>query len=130
MTIILSPEGAPLLRFENRLRKNKDFKAVYGKKNSIAAGVVVLYIMSNEKGVPRVGFSVSKKLGNAVARNRCRRLLREAVRGHMDSIRPGTDYVFVGRGSLAKADMGRVERDVLHVLKGKGCYIDNKNGSM
>jgi RNase P protein component len=39
----------------------------------------------------------------------------------MVDIRKGMDYVFVGRGSLAKADMGQVERDVLRALKQKGC---------
>ena len=110
-----------MLRYENRLRKNRHFKAVYGKKNSIAAGAVVLYIMKNKDGVARVGFSVSKKIGNAVTRNRCRRLMREAVRLHMRDIKPGMDYVFVGRSGLAAAGFDQVEGDVLSALRRKGC---------
>lgn len=126
MALILSPEGVLLLKYENRLRKNIHFKAVYGKKNSIAADAVVLYIMNNEEGVPRVGFSVSKKIGNAVARNRCRRLMREAVRLHLNEMKPGVDYVFVGRSALADADYCQVERDILGALKRKGCLISRQ----
>jgi ribonuclease P protein component len=124
VALIFYPEGVCLLKYQNRLRKNKEFKAVYGKKNTIATDVVVLYIMKNEKGVARMGFSVSKKIGNAVVRNRCRRMLRETVRLHLNDIKTGIDYVFVGRSALAGADMGRVETDVVRALKRKNCLGD------
>ena len=103
-----------------RLKKKLDYQAVYGHKNSVAASTVVLYIINNnDEGLLRVGFSVSKKVGGAVARNRCKRLLREAVRIHLPEIMPGNDYVLVARAPLAKADFHRVEKDVLYVLKRK-----------
>ena len=111
-----------LLKKQFRLRKNKEFQAVYEQKNSVAASAVVLYIRDNEQGSPaRVGFSVSKRVGNAVVRNRCRRLLREAVRLHLDELAPGKDYVFIGRQSLAKEDFTRVEKDVLRALARRDC---------
>ena len=112
-----------MLRKPYRLRKNKDFQAIYRKKNTIAADTVVLYIMNNTKDVPRAGFSVSKKIGGAVTRNRCRRIMREAVRLHLAEIQPGKDYVFIGRRLLANAAFSRVERDVLYVLGRKGCLV-------
>ena len=112
-----------------RLRKNREFQAVYGEKNSVAAATVVLYIKDNQEGaLPRAGFSVSKKIGNAVVRNRCRRLLREAVRLHLGELRPGMDYVFIGRGPLAKAELPQVEKDVLQALRRKGCLGGVRGG--
>ena len=105
-----------------RLRKNRDFKAVYEEKRSVAAGVVVLYVKEGRAGtLPRIGFSVSKKLGGAVIRNRCRRMLREAVRLHINEIRPEMDYAFIGRHSLVHADFLTVEKDVLYALKRSHC---------
>ena len=110
-----------MLRKEFRLRKNRDFKEVYRKKNAVSAETVVLYTMDNQKGFLRAGFSVSKKIGNAVVRNRCRRWMREAVRAHLQELQPGKDYVFVGRQPLAKADYAVVEKDILAALRRKGC---------
>ena len=109
-----------MLHKRYRLRKNKDFQAVYGKKNSVAANTVVLYIRNNEDRTQlRVGFSVSKRIGNAVVRNRCRRLLREAVRGLLPEIRRGRDYVFIARAPITQAAYSKVKKDVQYVLSRK-----------
>lgn len=114
-----------MLKKKYRLRKNKDFQKVYGEKNSVAAGTIVLYIRNKSMDAsPRVGFSVSKKIGNSVVRNRCRRLMREALRPHLPKIRPGKDYVFIGRHSLAKADFYQVEKDMINALRRKGCIME------
>ena len=117
-----------MLKKVYRIRKNKDFHAVYGKKNTVAAKTVVLYIMDNHTGVSRAGFSVSKRIGNAVVRNRCRRMMSEAVRLHFGEISPGTDCIFVGRKPIAKADFQQVEEDVLYTLERKGRLASRGSG--
>ena len=110
-----------MLKRKFRLRDRREFQSVYKEKNAVAAGTVVLYIKDNTKGIPRAGFSVSKKVGDAVTRNRCKRLMREAVRLHFDKLAPGKDYIFVGRRPLALASFPLAEKDILYTLKKKGC---------
>ena len=74
-----------------------------------------------------MGFSVSKKIGNAVVRNRCRRMLREAVRSVLPEMAKGMDYIFVGRAHLAGADFDRVKKDVCYTLRRKHCYPGGRN---
>jgi ribonuclease P protein component len=80
-----------------RLRRPADFKRVYDRRASVADGRLVVYACRNELGHPRVGLSVSRKVGGAVVRNRCRRLLREAFRLSRPDLPPGVDLVLVPR---------------------------------
>ncbi|MCL2166679.1 MAG: ribonuclease P protein component [Clostridiales bacterium] len=109
-----------MLNRKFRLKKNNEFRAVYECKNSVAIGAVVLYIRNTHReNRLRVGFSVSKGVGNAVVRNRGKRMMREAVRGYLAKMRKGRDYVFIGRKSLAVSDFHQVQHDVLRALERK-----------
>lgn len=62
---------------------------------------------------PRVGFTVTKKNGNAVVRNRIRRRLKEAVRCHAgDAMQPSTDYVIVGRREILNAPFLEIAKEI------------------
>lgn len=62
-----------------------------------------------DETAPRVGFTVTKKVGNAVVRNRVRRRLKEAVRLHAaGDMRPGSDYVIVGRADVLTAPFAEI----------------------
>lgn len=60
----------------NRIRKNEEFQTIISKKQSIANASFVLYFAPREEDHARVGLSVSKKLGDAVTRNRIKRQIR------------------------------------------------------
>jgi ribonuclease P protein component len=66
----------------------------------------------------RVGFTVSRKVGNAVVRNRVRRRLREVVGLVMPGrAHPGLDYVLVGRQAAVKRDFATLQKDLFEALK-------------
>ena len=78
-----------------RLVSNRQFETVIARKLRVSNGLLTLYINENECGYPRLGLSVSKSCGDAVVRNRLKRLLREVFRQSQDQIPSGFDYLLM-----------------------------------
>ena len=97
-----------------RLRKSGDFKLVRSEGRSWAHPLLVLYARPNALDQTRVGFSVSKRIGNAVTRNRVRRRLREGVRSL--PLRPGWDVVISARARAAGADFHQLKKAVVSLF--------------
>ncbi len=87
-----------------RLVRNSQFKDVLGCGLRVSDGVLTLYMARNDCGYPRLGVSVGKFWGNAVVRNRLKRLLREAFRQSQDQIPAGFDYLLMISRSWGKSD--------------------------
>ena len=101
-----------------RLRKRADFLDAATGPRAPAAAFVLQTRARPDTGPPRVGFTVSKKVGNAVERNRARRRLREIVRlSDAARLRPGNDYVLVGRRAALKAPFARLIEDFRQALE-------------
>lgn len=102
-------------RKDERLRKNREFIATMkGKRLSIDG--LSLFYAPNDLGRFRVGISVGKKLGNAVARNRLRRRVRDCVGRLLRDHSLGYDLVFVARQGLTGARHEQVLAAVSAVL--------------
>ena len=80
-------------RPEDRIRHQAEFDRVYNRSVYAADDVLVIQATTNDLGHSRVGLSVSRKVGNAVVRNRWKRLVREAFRQCRDKIPSGLDLV-------------------------------------
>jgi ribonuclease P protein component len=80
-----------------RLALPADFRRVYAQGGTVKNRFVVLHYLGSDGDVTRAGFSVSKKVGNAVTRNRVKRRLREAVRTMAPEVRSGYDLVVSAR---------------------------------
>jgi ribonuclease P protein component len=108
------------MRRRHRLKKSAEFQRVRALKRSWAHPLLVLYVAANDLDETRVGISVSRRIGKAVARNRAKRLIREAVRGFLPSLRVGQDLVFLARPSMAEATYHQVLEAVERLLRRAG----------
>lgn len=106
-----------------RLKKNEDFQRVFRRGMSVANRQLVLYAFPNPKIERfRVGISISKKIGNAVVRNRTKRLLKEAIRLNMESIKTGYDLVVIVRKPTLELNLLELSASFSHVLKRAGLH--------
>ena len=87
-----------------RLTKRSEFLAVRNGEKRRGRLFLLEVLTRGDDKPPRVGFTVTKKAGNAVKRNRIRRRLKEALRVHAaGDMAAGNDYVIVGRGEIVRA---------------------------
>lgn len=102
------------MRRQQRLRKRRDFIAVYREGRYYGHHLVALRVLANGRGLMRFGFVVSKGIGKAVVRNRVRRRLREGVRTL--PVAPGWDMMIIARPPAAAADYHRLRDAVAGLL--------------
>jgi ribonuclease P protein component len=102
------------MRGEEHLTKPEQYALVYNKGRSWISDLVVMKTRPNSLTFSRYGFSVSKRIGKAVVRNRVKRMLREILR--LTSLDPGWDIIFIARPAAANVDYARLERTIDFLL--------------
>lgn len=109
--------GEYRMRKQHRLKSNDDFQKVFKNGKSFANRQLVLYYLpKQDQTYFRVGLSVSKKIGNAVVRNRVKRYLRQAFHELETDIEQAYDFVIIARNPTKDMDYHQIKRSLTHVL--------------
>ncbi|MGE0882390.1 MAG: ribonuclease P protein component [Blastocatellales bacterium] len=111
------------------LRNSKQFRRVYDQGQRFHTSLFSAFILKNDSGEQRIGITVTKKIGNAVVRNRCKRRLREAFRRQSESLMnlAGVDLVINAKASLAEADFTQLVDALAKTLEH---FRDKVNGNL
>jgi ribonuclease P protein component len=99
-----------------RLTKSTDYKRVrqYGKSH--AHPLLVLVALPVEQSTTQLAVSAGRSVGNAVQRNRAKRLIREALRLHLPAIAPGWHVLLIARRPIVEAAFSEVQAALLQLL--------------
>lgn len=101
-----------------RIKKEKEFQKIIYHKDSYANRNFVVYIFPSEENSHfRVGLSVGKKIGNAVARNKVKRLMRTSLYDLKDLIKPNYNIVLIARPKVVDLSLDEVKNNIEHVFK-------------
>jgi len=103
------------MQSRHRLTTSKQFSQVHREGLSIANRLLVVRVLANGLDHSRFGFLVSKRIGNAVVRNRVKRRLREVVR--LTPVKPGWDAVFIARRDINQADFQQLKQAAENLLR-------------
>ena len=113
--------GVLTVRGKQYLTGKKQFDLVYDKGSSWVDKVLVLRALPNGLELSRYGFTISRRVGKAVVRNRVKRLLREILR--KIRLQPGWDMVFIARIPAAGADYRELGKSVTELLSRAGLFM-------
>lgn len=101
-----------------RVKKNKEFQAIFQKGKSFAnRQLVIYYIEKKDQQHFRVGLSVGTKIGNAVMRNRIKRCLRQAFSELKEDVAAGYDIVIIARNPAKNMDCHSFKKSLIHLLR-------------
>lgn len=102
------------MRGEQWLRKPRQYALVYDEGRSWAGKLAVMKALPNDLNLSRYGFSISRRVGKAVTRNRVKRLLREILR--VAPLESGWDVIFIARPAAAGVDYDNLSQAVIGLL--------------
>jgi ribonuclease P protein component len=101
---------------KQHLKKARDFERLHQEASKFFSYSLLCFAQKNTLSYHRLGLSVSKKLGNAVERNRIKRILREAFRLHQHEIPPGYDFLWIGKRGQG-FEFHEIEKQVQWLLR-------------
>ena len=114
------------LRPFERIRKNSEFRQILEKGERVETDNLRFYFTENNLGFSRIGLSLGKKTGNAVKRNRIKRLIREIFRTNKKRFKKGYDIIVIGREAIPEISLQKIEIVFNKALsKSKTVLVDN-----
>ena len=114
------------MKHTESINENYMFSRLYRTGKNMVDGNIAVYYKMTKREYNRLGITATKKIGGAVARDRARRVIKEAYRLSEDKLPKGMDIVIVARKKATYVKMGNVRRSLLHLFEAK---TQKKNGS-
>ena len=107
------------------LNCNSDFRRLYNRGKAVTDPALVIYYQKNRAGICRIGITTGKKIGNAVERNRSRRIIKEAFRSVHKDVEGTYDFVFVARSKTKYQKSTYIEKVMREMMLDSGIIADN-----
>lgn len=104
------------------LKRHKEFRFTYRTGRQVSGGSFALVTARNRKNKVQVGFSVSKKIGNSVQRNRAKRRLKAAFSPLLLTVKPGYNLIFIARPSALTVPFLSMQQSMTAALQRAGVY--------
>ncbi len=99
-----------------RIRKNMEFKEIYKDGKNYWNRNLILYVRRNDLKETRVGYTITKKIGNAVIRNKIRRRMKEIYRSNFHNVKEGYDLIFIAKKNVINIPFKELEGSMIHIL--------------
>jgi ribonuclease P protein component len=106
-----------MLNKKYRISNRKDYNYIYKNGKKIQSRYIIVFLAANNLEYDRFGIVTSKKVGNAVLRNKAKRRLRSIVQAHLPDLKTGFDLVIVARFNIKETIYAVLERDFLNAAK-------------
>ena len=107
-----------------KIKENYVFRRAYRQGNALVCPFAVVYVLKNPRVNVRLGITTGKKIGNAVSRNRARRVITAAFRSVLPTISCGYDFVIVARSRILTAKSTKVADSFERIFKEAGLLTD------
>ena len=114
------------MKTENRLKKRKQFNWIFKNGQKCYGKNLILVYHQTWSNNFKVGFSVTKKVGKAVVRNKVKRRIKEAVLNFCNNIAPKNTLIFVAKPEIVNVDFLTILKEVEFLLKKSGLFIKNE----
>lgn len=102
-----------------RIRQRSDFQLIFSRGIRRSTTHLRAVILSNQRDWSRIGMAVSRKVGNAVVRNRLKRRLREIFRCHRDQAPETRDFIFIPRPGCADLSFEELREEMVNLISSK-----------
>ncbi|MBQ6171216.1 MAG: ribonuclease P protein component [Clostridia bacterium] len=114
------------MKYTKSIKDDRVFRYLYRKGASVATPTVVVYYRKNRQSINQLGLTTAKKIGNAVQRNRARRVMREAYRLLEEKLEKNCDIVLVARSKTPFVLMDEVKCDMLRAFEKAGIIAEKQ----